>query len=300
VKNLRADAAVPSLLPAICGAFADYVSLTKPRLNLLVVATSAAGYYLGASGPVGPAMLWAVAGTGLVAAGAAALNQVAERRTDGLMQRTRSRAVPDGRIGVNDASWFGAVLAAVGLALLAAHASLVAAALAAITLMLYLAVYTPLKRRTPVATLVGAVPGALPPLIGWTAAHGSVSPGGVALFALVFVWQVPHFMAIAWMYRDDYARAGFPMLPVLDPGGRRAGRQAVAYAALLVPVSALPTVAGVSGFAYLVVALPLGLALLWLALRFAAAHEDDAARRLFLGSIAYLPLIWIAMIADRL
>jgi protoheme IX farnesyltransferase len=300
VRNLRADAAVPSLLPAIFGTVADYVSLTKPRLNLLVVATSAAGYYLGASRPVGPAMLWAVVGTGLVAAGAAALNQVAERRTDGLMQRTRSRAVPDGRIGVNDASWFGAVLAAAGLALLAADASVVAAALAAITLMLYLAVYTPLKRRTPVATLIGAVPGALPPLIGWTAAHGSVSPGGAALFALVFVWQVPHFMAIAWMYRDDYARAGFPMLPVLDPGGTRAGRQAVAYAAALVPVSALPTIAGVSGFAYLAVALPLGVALLWLALRFAATHEDDAARRLFLGSIAYLPLIWIAMIADRL
>src|SRR5207244_1514615 len=211
---------------------------TKPRLNLLVVATSAAGYYLGAPGgpgvpgvtDAGP-MLQAVTGTALVAAGAAVLNQLVERDTDALMRRTRGRALPDGRVLPADARLFGLVLSAGGLALLAAERHFTAACLALATLIIYVAIYTPLKRRTPVATLVGAIPGALPPLIGWTASHGSITLGGAALFAIVFVWQIPHFMAIAWMYRDDYANAGFPMLPVIDPAGQRAGRQAVVYAA---------------------------------------------------------------------
>ena len=236
-------------------------------------------------------MLQAVAGTALVAAGAAVLNQVAERDTDALMRRTRGRALPDGRVPPGDARLFGIVLSAGGLALLAALPHLLAAGLALATLILYLAVYTPLKRRTPLATLVGAVPGALPPLIGWTAAHGSISLGGAALFAIVFLWQIPHFMAIAWMYRDDYAKAGFPMLPVVDPAGRRAGRQAVVYAAALIPVSVVPALAGVSGTAYLVAALALGIVLLWLAIRFAATRTDRSARRLFFGSITYLPVL---------
>jgi len=304
MKDVRADVAAVSLPAPGRGTLADFVSLTKPRLNLLVVATSAAGYYLGVPGvpgvtDAGP-MLQAVAGTALVAAGAAVLNQLVERDTDALMRRTRGRALPDGRVLPADARLFGIVLSAGGLALLAAERHFIAAGLALATLIIYLAVYTPLKRRTPMATLVGAVPGALPPLIGWTASHGSLTLGGAALFAIVFLWQMPHFMAIAWMYRDDYAKAGFPMLPVVDPAGRRAGRQAVVYAAALIPVSALPALAGVSGTAYLIVAMALGIGLLWLALSFAATRTDQSARRLFFGSITYLPILWIAMIANRL
>jgi protoheme IX farnesyltransferase len=210
------------------------------------------------------------------------------------------RPLPDGRVPLADATLFGLALSAAGLGLLATRANLLAAALAIATLVIYLTMYTPMKRRTPLATLVGAVPGALPPLIGWTASHGSISMGGVALFALVFLWQIPHFMAIAWLYRDDYARAGFPMLSVVDPGGRRAGRQAVIYALALVPVSLVPTLAGISGMIYLGIASVLGIALFWLAVQFATARTDETARRLFFGSITYLPLLWVAMIANKL
>lgn len=300
MKNVPANAATVPVAAAAHGTPADYFGLTKPRLNLLVVGTSAAGYYLGAPAALGTPMLHAVAGTALVAAGAAVLNQVAERDADALMRRTRGRALPDGRVPPGDARLFGIVLSAGGLTLLAVLPHLLAAGLALVTLILYLAVYTPLKRRTPLATLVGAVPGALPPLIGWTASRGDVSLGGAALFAIVFLWQIPHFMAISWMYRDDYARAGFPMLAVIDPAGTRAGRQAVVYAAALVPVSAVPALAGVSGAAYLTTALGLGIVLLWLAIRFAATRTDRSARRLFFASITYLPVLLIAMIADRL
>ena len=280
---------------------ADYIALTKPRLNGLVVATSAAGYYLGSSGALNlPAMAAAVAGTALVAGGAAALNQVYERDTDALMQRTRMRPLPDRRVPFADARTFGLVLAAAGLALLGARTNLLATALALATLVVYLIIYTPMKRRSPMATLVGAVPGALPPLIGWTASHGGLAMGGGALFLIVFLWQIPHFMAIAWLYRDDYGKAGFPMLPVLEPDGRRTGRQAVLYAAALVPASLIPTLVGLSGLVYAAVALVLGGALLWLAFRFAATRTDRAARWLFFASITYLPLIWIVMIADKL
>ena len=278
----------------------DYLALTKPRLNVLVVVSAAVGYYLGRPGGADvEAMTQAVAGTALVAAGAAVLNQVAERDTDALMRRTRLRPLPDGRVGSGDARMFGMALSSGGLTILAARVNWLAAALALATLAVYLIVYTPLKRRTPLATLVGAVPGALPALIGWTAAHGSIAPGGAALFAIVFLWQIPHFMAIAWMYRDDYATAGFPMLPVIDPEGRRAGRQAVTYATALVPVSLTPALAGLSGSWYSVTAMVLGAALLWLAMRFAATRSDDSARRLFLGSITYLPLLWAAMILNH-
>jgi protoheme IX farnesyltransferase len=199
-----------------------------------------------------------------------------------------------------DARLFGLALAIGGLGLLAARANLLSALLAAATLIIYLVVYTPMKRRSPFSTLVGAVPGALPPLIGWTASHGSLSSGGAALFAIVFLWQIPHFMAIAWMFRDDYAKAGFPMLPVIEPEGRRAGRQAVGYAAALLPASLAPTAIGLTGTPYLAIALALGIALLWLAVRFARARSDGSARTLFLASIAYLPLIWIAMILSKL
>ncbi len=229
---------------------------------MLVVATSAAGYYLGASGPLNLShMAAAVAGTTLVAGGAAALNQVYERDTDALMRRTRMRPLPDGRVSAFDARMFGLLLSAAGLVLLGLLVNLPATALALTTLVVYLIVYTPMKRRSSLATLVGAVPGALPPLIGWAASHGGLSTGGAALFLIVFLWQIPHFMAIAWLYRDDYGKAGFPMLPVIEPDGRRTGRQAVAYAAALVPASLVPTAIGLSGAVYAAFAIVLGAAL---------------------------------------
>src|SRR5882672_6167128 len=281
MKDVRAGVAAVRLaaVERTPNALADYLALTKPRLNFLVVATSAAGYYLGATGtPAVLPMAHAVAGTALVAGGAAVLNQVSERDADALMRRTRMRPLPDGRLPLADARIFGLVLAGAGLALLAVRANLAAASLALATLAIYLLVYTPLKRRSPMATLVGAVPGALPPLIGWTASHGSLSRGGLALFAIVFLWQIPHFMAIAWMYRDDYRQAGFPMLPVIEPDGRRAGRQAVVYAAALLPVSLFPTFVGVAGWPYFWIAVPLGFAMLWLSIRFASTRSEESAR----------------------
>jgi protoheme IX farnesyltransferase len=303
VKQVPVDAA-PSIPLATArrssASLADYVALTKPRLNFLVVATSAAGYYLGAAGTLdGAAMAQAVVGTALVAGGAAVLNQLYERDTDALMRRTRMRPLPAGRVVPADAGLFGAALSLGGLALLAARTNWLAAGLAFTTLLVYLAVYTPMKRRTSAATLVGAVPGALPALIGWTASHGSVAIGGAALFAIVFLWQIPHFMAISWLYRDDYSKAGFPMLPVVNPDGVRAGRHAVAYAAALLPVALVPTFTGLAGTIYLIAAALLGTALLVLAVRFWRERTDVSARALFFGSIVYLPLIWIVLVADK-
>jgi len=294
------DAAVSAYRVDPWQTMSDYVALTKPRLNVLVVATSAAGYYLGATAPIAAtAFIASVVGTALVAGGAAALNQVYERDTDALMKRTRMRPLPNGRVSSSEARVFGSVLAIAGLVLLAAFSTWLASALALATLVIYLCIYTPLKRLSPVATVVGAVPGALPPLIGWAASHGSIALGGLALFLIVFLWQIPHFMAIAWLYRDDYGAAGFPMLPVIDPEGRRAGHQAVGYAAALLPTSLVPTIIGLSGTIYGVVAAVLGVALLVLSLRFASARTNGAARRLFFASLIYLPLIWIVMIADK-
>jgi protoheme IX farnesyltransferase len=213
------------------------------------------------------------------------------------MRRTRTRPLPDGRVTPADARAFGIALAAGGVLSLALGANLLAAALAVLTIAVYLFVYTPMKRRSPAATLVGAIPGALPPLIGWAAARSDLSVGGLSLFAIVFLWQIPHFMAIAWLYRDDYRQAGFPMLPVVEPDGRRTGRQAVLYATTLVPASLIPAIVGISSAPYFAIALALGVALLGLSIQFASTRSEIAARRLFLGSIIYLPLIWITMIA---
>jgi protoheme IX farnesyltransferase len=301
MKGTRTASDVVEVARPSTGVIGDYVALTKPRLNFLVVASSAAGCYLG--GPSSPAVLLmaqVVAGTALVAGGAAALNQVYERDTDALMERTRRRPLPDGRVSPAGAQVFGVTLSLAGLALLAWRANVLAASLALGTLLVYLIVYTPMKRRTSLATLIGAAPGAVPALIGWTASHGSIAAGGATLFAIVFLWQIPHFMAIAWLYRDDYSRAGFPMLTVIELEGRRAGRQAVIYAAALVPVSLAPTLVGIAGPIYFGVALVLGVALLVLSVRFARTRSESAARALFVGSITYLPLIWLAMIANRL
>jgi len=300
VKNAPANLA--HALPAVhrSSAISDYVALTKPRLNLLVVLTSAAGYYLGGAGtPDLFRMAQAVIGTALVAGGSAVLNQVYERDTDALMRRTRLRPLPDRRVTPVEAAIYGLVLTVAGLALLAFATNWVASTLALATLTLYLLVYTPMKRTSNLSTLVGAVPGALPAVIGWSAARGDVAIGGGTLFAIVFLWQIPHFMAIAWMYRDDYRAAGFPMLPVIEPDGLRTGQQALLYSAALLPVSIAPTVVGIAGWAYFWLALVLSLGLVVLSARFARQRTDRSARTLFFATIIYLPLIWAVMVLDH-
>jgi protoheme IX farnesyltransferase len=279
----------------------DFVALGKPRLNFLVVVSALAGYVMGAS--EGSGMLRLVGmlvGTGLVAGGASAFNQVYERDVDALMRRTRLRPLPDGRVQPAEALAFAAAVSATGLLILAATANLLSAAVAFATLLTYVVVYTPLKRRTSLATVIGAIPGALPPVIGWAAARGSLSREAWTLFGIVFLWQLPHFLAIAWMFRDDYGRAGFPLLPVVEPDGRSTCRQALLYAAALIPLSLVPTLMGLAGEVYFAAALVLGLAFLALTVRFARTRTVRDARRLFFSSIIYLPLIWILMIADKL
>lgn len=279
---------------------ADFVSLTKPRLNSLVLVTSATAYFL-ADGHLLPwsTLFHTLMGTALVAGGASALNQHWERDTDRLMRRTRLRPLPDARLHPQDALWFGIALSAAGLAQLTLGVNLVAAAVAALTLLSYVLLYTPLKLKTSLSTVVGAVPGALPAVLGWAAATSSVSAGGWILFGIVFMWQMPHFLAIAWLFREDYANAGFPLLPVIEPDGRSTGRQAVLYAAGLLPVSLLPMAVGMASAYYVVGAITLGAVLMVLSLEFAASRSMPAARRLFYGTILYLPLLWIVLLADH-
>ena len=280
---------------------ADFITLAKPRLNLLVLITTAAGLYLAAPGGVpAPVLLHTLLGTALVAGGAAALNQVWEKQTDAVMSRTRRRPVASGRLRTLEGWWFGLALSAAGLAELALGVNVISMAVAAFTLGSYVLVYTPLKRLTSLATLVGGVPGALPVVIGWVAAAGTLTPPAFVLFGIVFFWQMPHFLAIAWLYRDDYAAAGIPLLPVLEPDGRRTGRQALLYSAALWPVSLMPPLVGIGGGAYMAIATVLGFALITLSARFARDRSTTAARRLFLFSITYLPLLLGALVADRL
>ena len=293
----NADAVV---VPVARSRASDYLALAKPRLNFLVVISAMAGYAMGGGSTSDIVRLIStVVGTALVAGGASAFNQLLERRPDALMGRTRLRPLPDGRLRAMQALVFGGMLSVAGLLLLWAGANGLAAAVAFGTLVIYAAVYTPLKRRSSFATVVGAIPGALPPVIGWAAARDDLSQGAWVLFGIVFLWQLPHFLAIAWMYRDEYARAGFPMLPVIEPDGRSTARQAVVYSAALLPLSLAPTLVGMAGTLYFAGALILTLAFLGVAARFAATRGTPDARRLFFTSILYLPLIWILMIADR-
>ncbi len=278
----------------------DFIALAKPRLNFLVVVSSLAGYLMAGGDPsnVVPLLLM-LAGTALVAGGASAFNQVIERVPDSLMNRTRLRPVPDGRVQPREALVFATAMSAGGMLVLAAGVNLISAAVACATLLTYALIYTPLKRRSSFATVVGAVPGALPPVIGWVAASGALSPGAWVLFGIVFLWQLPHFLAIAWIYRADYARAGFPMLPVVEPDGRSTGRQAILYCAALLPVSLAPTLVGMTGTGYFAAALALSLIFLGLTVKFARTRAVRDARRLFFGSIIYLPILWILMITGR-
>ena len=278
----------------------DFVTLAKPRLNLLVVGSAVAGYAMagGDSGQVFR-LLSTILGTGLVAGGASAYNQILERDADALMQRTRLRPLPDGRLQVGEALLFATALSSLGLATLAVGVNALCAFVALATLVSYVVIYTPLKRVTSFATVIGAIPGALPPVIGWVAGREELSQGAWLLFGIVFLWQLPHFLSIAWMFRDDYARAGFLMLPVLEPDGRSTGRQTVIYAAALVPMSLAPTLIGLTGRAYFAGALALAAIFMTLAVKFALSRSRPDAKRLFFGSIIYLPLLWILMIVNR-
>lgn len=279
----------------------DFVALAKPRLNFLVVASALAGYWMAGVEGLGVVRLaGTLLGTALVAGGASAFNQLFERDLDALMRRTRLRPLADQRLQPVEGAAFGTVTAVTGLLILAAAANLLAAGVAFVTLASYVVVYTPLKRRSSFGTVIGAIPGALPPIIGWAAAREDLSTNAWILFGIVFLWQLPHFLAIAWIYREDYARAGYPMLPVIDPDGRSTGRQSVLYAAALVPLSLAPTLMGLAGKTYFGGALVLGLLFVALTVRFANTRSVRDARRVFFGSIIYLPLIWILMIADRL
>lgn len=278
----------------------DFVALTKPRLNLLVLLTTVAGLYLASPNGVALALLaHTLIGTALVAGGAAALNQVWERETDRRMRRTSGRPLPRGRVGVSEGTWFGISLAVAGIVDLAIGATVAAAVVAAATLVSYVLVYTPLKTRTSLATIVGAVPGALPPVIGWAAATGDVTLPAIVLFGIVFLWQMPHFLGLAWMHKEDYRNAGIPLLPVLEPDGRRTGRQAVLYTAALWPVSLMPALVGLAGAPYSAVATCLGIVFIWLSVVFARERSHESARQLFLFSITYLPLLLGALVADR-
>ena len=280
--------------------WADYVTLTKPRVNLLVLVTTTIGFHLGSAGRTDLALLFhTVVGTYLVASGAAAFNQVLERDVDALMRRTMTRPLPGGRLSTKDAILFAAALSVAGIVELWLGANWLAAAVAMVTLASYALVYTPLKRVTSLATVIGAVPGALPPVIGWAASRGSIGLEAWVLFAIVFFWQMPHVLAVSWLYREDYARGGIRVLPVEDPDGRSTAFQMVNYAAALVPVSLMPTVVGISGRVYLGGAIVLGVALLALAIRFGRNRTPEGARRLFAASLVYLPVLWVLMLADR-
>lgn len=282
------------------GRIALYADLFKARLTLLVLLTTMVGFYAGTRGPVGYGlMLAAVFGMALVAGGGAALNQLWERRFDALMRRTQDRPLPSGRMQPRTVLRIGCAMSCLGVIWLALAVNLTTALLGVASLVLYLFLYTPLKRVTWLNTMVGAIPGAIPPLMGWTAATGRVTAGGLALFAILVFWQLPHFMAIAWLYREEYRRAGFRMLPAVEPDGRRTGRQAVLHAALLLFVSVLPFLFQVAGVVYLSGAIALGLAFLAFALGFARTLNPARARQLFFMSIVYLPVMLILLVIDK-
>jgi len=280
---------------------AVFADLFKARLTVLVLLTTLVGFYLGYRGPVNYLlMLHAVLGTALVASGAAALNQLLEREYDGKMRRTQGRPLPSGRLRPRTVLAIGWTCAVLGLVYLGTAVNFLTCAIGAVSLVSYLFIYTPLKRVTWLNTLVGAVPGALPPLMGWAAARGELSGEAWALFAIQAFWQLPHFMAIAWMYRSEYARAGFQMLPVVDEGGSRTGRQAVSFTLGLLPLSVCPFLFGMAGGLYLGCAMILGLSFAWCALQFARELSVPRARRLFYLSILYLPALLVALVVDKI
>jgi protoheme IX farnesyltransferase len=280
---------------------ADYLALTKPRVVSMVLVTTAVGYDLGSSGRPDPASLGrTLLGTALAAGGTLALNQYLERDLDARMERTRHRPLPEGRLQPGEALGFGLVLVLAGLAYLALAAQPLAALVTAGIALTYLLVYTPLKPVTSLCSIVGAVPGALPPVVGWAAACGTLGVKPWVLFAIMFLWQIPHALAIGRMYRDDYARAGVRILPVVDRDGPSTGTHVVSNCLALVPVALLPTLVGIAGALYFLVALGLGLAFLWSAIALARTGSATDARRLLVASLVYLPVLLGVMALDKL
>lgn len=278
---------------------AAYSELTKPRITFLIVLTAAAGFALATKGRIDYLrMVSAMIGIGLLSSGIATLNQYMERDLDALMRRTADRPLPSGKVSPWEALVFGTGLTVLAELYLAVLINPLTALLGLTVIAGYLFAYTPLKTKTSLSTLVGAFPGAVPPLIGWTAARGELSIEAWVLFAILFLWQFPHFLAIAWMYREDYARAGILMLPVVEPDGKITGQQIVIYTLMLLPVSLLPTVLGVSGKAYFVGAIILGLVFLYSSVRAAFSQSRQEARRLLLASVIYLPILFILMVVN--
>lgn len=279
---------------------ADYAELAKPEVSSLVLASTLVGFYLGARGALDWMLLvHALVGTGLVAGGTGAFNQLLEREDDARMRRTAGRPLPARRLEPAAALRYAALLSAGGILYLALLVNGLASLLAFATWASYLFLYTPLKKRTTWCTAVGAFPGAMPPLIGWAAARGTLDPQAWVLYAILFLWQFPHFLSIAWMYREDYARGGIVMLPVVDPSGTATGRQIVAYAMALLPVGVLPTFLGMAGPVYFLGALLLSLGYLWFSIRAARSHSNLHAKHLLHASVAYLPLLFALLMLDK-
>lgn len=280
---------------------ADFVTLTKPELTFLSVVTALAGALLAAPGSVPVEILVHVLlGTGLVGAGAGALNQFTEREYDGLMRRTEHRPLPSGRLHPWEALLFGMVASCLGIIDLAVFTNFLASFLSGVTLVTYVFLYTPLKRITPWSTVIGGIPGALPPMIGWAAVTNDIAFGAVILFTILFFWQMPHFFSLAWMYRKDYARAGYKMLTVVDSSGTSTSVHIVTYSALLLVASLLPGMCGYSGPLYVGVALLLGIGFIGTGIQLWISRSNEAARRVFFSSLIYLPVLLFIMVIDKL
>ena len=277
----------------------SYVELAKPRILSMVLVTTTIGFFLAAKGihPL-PTLLVTLLGVGCATGGSAALNNYLERDADGKMERTRHRALPAGTIQPSNALAFGISLVLIGLVALIWAVNLLTAFLVLLASFLYVLVYTPMKRLTWLNTTFGAIPGAIPPMCGWAAATGRLDPGAWVLFLILFAWQHPHFYAIAWMFRDDYRNAGFKMLPVVDPSGTSTFRQTILFAVLLIGVSVLPTIIGMTGKVYCIGALVMGVALLVVGALFARSKSFLDARRLLKASVVYLPLLLLLIIVD--
>jgi heme o synthase len=300
-QPVLASASTEAALAAAGNKVAAYVSLTKPRIVVMVLVTVGVGFLLGARGSAHPATLsLTLLGTALVAGGASTLNQWMERARDARMRRTANRALPRGRLGAVEAASFGVGLGLAGTAILLWGANWLAAAVAVSTLLLYVFVYTPLKPWTTLNTAIGAIPGALPPVIGWAAATETLGIEAFSLFLIVFLWQFPHFLAIAWIYREDYARGGLKMLPGVDPQGALTGRQATSYALALIPAGLLPATIGLAGPVYFIGALVLGLLYLVAAIQFWTGVSESTARRLLRMSFCYLPLVLLLLVLNPL
>ncbi len=277
-----------------------FTELTKPRIAILLVLTSAAGFYLGTAGTFDvPLFVNSVLAITMLAFGVATLNQYWERHLDPLMKRTAARPLPTGRVSPTEALVFGVVLCVAAEIYLLLFVNALTAILGIIVIVGYVFVYTPLKTRTSASTAIGALPGALPPLMGWTAAANDITVAAWSLFAIQFLWQFPHFLAIAWMYREEYAKAGILMLPVVEPSGRLTARQIVMFAIMLFPVSLAPFFFGLAGVIFLAGAVVLGLWFLWASIQAAWTRSDEKARRLLLVSVIYLPLLFILLVADK-